>query len=236
MARQQPTQQLPPVQKLRVHYAKLATARFASHRDFSRALERALRRAGVPMAYSSGYSPHPRISYAGAAPTGTGSEAEYFELGLAEVCDPAKLAAALNQTLPSGFEVRRVVPAVGESLPQRLQASQWTIELPGVAVTDLPELADRLRAAERVEVTRQTKKGERRFDVRAAIVRIWVADSALQLVLRHSEPLVRPDDVFAALHIVAPELLVEADPLRATRLRQGPLSGEVVGDPFTEPS
>ena len=58
------------MQRLRVRYAKRGRARFTSHRDFSRAFERALRRAAVPMAYSSGFNPHPRISYAGAAPTG----------------------------------------------------------------------------------------------------------------------------------------------------------------------
>ena len=68
--RQQPEQQAPPVQRLRLRYAKTGRARFASHRDFSRAFERALRRAEVPMAYSSGFSPHPRISYANASPTG----------------------------------------------------------------------------------------------------------------------------------------------------------------------
>ena len=84
------------MQRLRVKYAKRGRARFSSHRDFGRAFERALRRAGVPMAYSSGFSPHPRISYANASPTGAASEAEYLELGLAEVCDPAKVRAALD--------------------------------------------------------------------------------------------------------------------------------------------
>ena len=56
--------------------------RFTSHRDFQRAFERALRRAALPMAYSAGFSPHPKISYVGAAPTGTASEAEYLELAV----------------------------------------------------------------------------------------------------------------------------------------------------------
>ena len=57
------------------------------------------------MAYSSGFTPHPRISYANAAPTSAASEAEYVELGLKTVCDPAKVVAALNEVLPAGFEV-----------------------------------------------------------------------------------------------------------------------------------
>ena len=74
--RTQPEQQAPPVQKLQVRYAKRGRLRFTSHRDFSRAFERAIFRARIPMAYSSGFNPHPRISYAGAAPTGSASEAE----------------------------------------------------------------------------------------------------------------------------------------------------------------
>ena len=73
--RQQPEQQAPPVQRLRIRYAKRGRLRFTSHRDFSRAFERAVMRARIPMAYSSGFNPHPRISYAGAAPTGSASEA-----------------------------------------------------------------------------------------------------------------------------------------------------------------
>ena len=103
--RQPPVQQAPPAQKLRLRYAKRGPARFTSHRDFGRALERALRRAEIPMAYSSGFSPHPRISYANAAPTSAASEAEYVELGLKEVCAPAKVVEALNEVLPHGFVV-----------------------------------------------------------------------------------------------------------------------------------
>ena len=70
-----------------MRYAKRGRLRFTSHRDFSRAFERAVFRARVPMAYSSGFNPHPRISYAGAAPTGSASEAEYLEIALADVVD-----------------------------------------------------------------------------------------------------------------------------------------------------
>ena len=94
--RPQPEQHAPPVQRLRVKYAKRGRARFTSSRDFGRAFERALRRAGVPMAYTSGFSPHPRISYANSVPTGAASEAEYLEIGLAEVCDPARVRSALD--------------------------------------------------------------------------------------------------------------------------------------------
>ena len=131
--RDQPEQQAPPVQRLRIRYAKRGRLRFTSHRDFSRAFERAVFRARVPMAYSSGFNPHPRISYAGAAPTGSASEAEYLEIGLAEVVDPAPCTPTLDEALPDGLDVLEVVrvarrlagrPARGQPLADRRSATR----------------------------------------------------------------------------------------------------------------
>src|SRR5688572_31819086 len=99
MPRQDPPQQPPPVQRLRIRYAKRGRLRVTSHRDFSRAFERAVFRARIPMAYSSGFNPHPRISYAGASPTGAASEAEYLEIALAETIDPDDVRRALVESL-----------------------------------------------------------------------------------------------------------------------------------------
>lgn len=110
MARQPEGPPPPPtVQKLRLRYAKRGPLRFASHRDLARALERALRRARVPMAFSAGFTPHPKISYVGAAPTGAASEAEYVEIGLAQRCDPEQVRAALDASLPPGIDVLECV-------------------------------------------------------------------------------------------------------------------------------
>ena len=123
MSRKPPRDHVAPVQRLRLRYAKRGRLRFASHRDFQRAFERALRRAGVPMAYSAGFSPHPKISYANAAPTGTASEAEYLEIGLAEERDPAELRQRIDEALPPGLDIIEVVVAlalVGVLLPSRI--------------------------------------------------------------------------------------------------------------------
>ena len=128
--RDQPEQQAPPVQRLRVRYAKRGRLRFTSHRDFSRAFERAIVRARVPMAYSSGFNPHPRISYAGASPTGAASEAEYLEIGLAREVDPAEVLTALDEALPHGLDVLEVVESRGGSLADLLEASVWRITVP----------------------------------------------------------------------------------------------------------
>ena len=233
--RQQPEQQAPPVQRLRIRYAKRGRLRFTSHRDFSRAFERAIRRADLPMAYSSGFNPHPRISYAGAAPTGAASEAEYLEIGLAEVCDPAVVHSLLAESLPDGLDVLAVVESPGGSLADRLQASHWR-----VSVRDSAEVIERsaaeFLAAEAVPVQRMTKRGLRDFDARAAVLSLRVRPddrgAGLELVLRHQEPAVRPDDVLTGLARFAG---VDLDPAPLlTRLTQGPLDpdGVSVGDPF----
>jgi hypothetical protein len=79
--------------------------RFASHRDIARAVERGVRIAGLPIAYSAGFSPHPRISYAGGAQTGTASEAEYLEIALTGSCAAAEVRDRLDAALPSGIDV-----------------------------------------------------------------------------------------------------------------------------------
>jgi radical SAM-linked protein len=230
------------VQHLRLEYTKLGVARFASHRDFSRAFERALRRAEVPMAYSSGFSPHPRISYANAAPTSAESYAEYLDIAVLQILDPDAVARDLNEALPHGFRITRVIQARRPSLTELLQASEWTIDMGDVPAKVLAQTVDELLAADQVEVTRHTKKGDRTFDVRPAIASAHVNDpqsdesqadsSQIWVRLRHGSPLVRPDDVVRALRVLHPGLGGDHPGLFA-RLKQGPLedAGEI-GDPL----
>jgi hypothetical protein len=153
----------PTVQKLRLRYAKRGPLRFASHRDLARALERALRRAGVPMAFSAGFSPHPKISYVGAAPTGAASEAEYLEIGLAEARDPEAVRAALDASLPPGVDVLECVEAAegSGSLADRIDAARWRVELPGVARGDRRQAHQERPAGHRRAGTRGLRCGGR---------------------------------------------------------------------------
>ena len=202
MAREQPPQQPPPVQRLRIRYAKRGRLRFTSHRDFSRAFERAVFRARVPMAYSSGFNPHPRISYAGAAPTGSASEAEYLEIGLAETVDPADVHRALSEAMPPGLDLVEVVEAAGAALSDLLEASRWRIDVAVPADVLLPAVTA-FREVDSVLVERMTKKGLREFDCRAPVLDIQAAahgdGTRLELLLRHTVPSVRPDDVLGGV-------------------------------------
>jgi radical SAM-linked protein len=232
----------PTVQRVRLRFAKRGRLRFLSHRDVARSFERAVRRAGVPVAHSHGFSPHPRLSWIGAAPTGTASEAEYMEIGLTRPVDPAALAAALDAALPDGLDVLAAAVAEGAPLAERIEASSWLVELPGVEPAALQAALSALLERESVVVERVTPSGRRKIDVRAALVRADVRDPArdgtapsggasaippdraevcaiLTAVVRQTTPAVRPDDVLGALDVVAG--LRPPSPARATRMAQG---------------
>jgi len=235
------------IQKLRLRYAKRGRLRFSSHRDFQRALERALRRAGVPMAYSAGFSPHPKISYSNSAPTGVASEAEYVEIGVTQLCDPHKLRVELDAAMPPGLDIIEVIEVTSSDFAARLQASRWEMEICAPRAEVMGAVGD-LLGSDEVLVERMTKSGMRIFDARSAILLMESvshtsvtapADNQtppvcviLHVVVRHVTPSVRPDDVLTALKQVGN--LVPLKPVRVTRLAQGPLT-EVsmsIGDPF----
>jgi len=216
----------PTVQRVRLRFAKRGRLRFLSHRDVARSFERAVRRAGVPVAHSHGFSPHPRLSWFGAAPTGTASEAEYVEIGLTRPVDPAELVVALDSALPAGLDVLDAAVAEGTPLAERIDASRWAVELPGVPADALRAAVDALLAVDSLVVERVTPSGRREVDVRAALVRAEVTarpgtrDCAiLTAVVRQLTPAVRPDDVLGALDVVAG--LRPPVPARATRMAQG---------------
>src|SRR5258708_18223697 len=151
----------PTVQRLTIRYAKRGRMRFASHRDVARAIERGVRKAGVPVAYSAGFSPHPRISYSGGAPTGSASEAEYLEISLTRRWQPADLGRLLDAALPDGIDVVDVVEVDAKSAGLRLDASRWEVLLPGVTADAAAAAVDAFIAAPTAPVERLTSKGQR---------------------------------------------------------------------------
>jgi radical SAM-linked protein len=234
----EPAAQLPAVQHLVVRYAKRGKMRFASHRDVARVFERGVRRAGLPIAYSAGFTPHPRISYAGGAPTGVASEAEYLSLALTSCQAATQVRERLNETLPDGIDVIDVMDDA-EGLGA-LEASQWRVVLPGVDPAAAERAVAGFLACREAPVERLTDKGVRRLDARAAVVTIDVAGPAdpdggphaavtgvqdcaiLRMVVLHMAPAVRADDVLTALreqHGLVPSL-----PPITTRLAQGSLA------------
>jgi radical SAM-linked protein len=186
------TAQLPAVQHLVVRYAKRGKMRFASHRDVARAFERGVRRAGLPIAYSAGFTPHPKISYAGGAPTGVASEAEYLSLALTSRQAATHVGQRLNAALPDGIEVIDVTvagegpkgakggpvgsPARDHTSFGHLEASQWRVVLPGAGPAAAQQAVAGFLALGQAPVERRTDKGVRRLDARAAVVTLDVLD------------------------------------------------------------
>jgi radical SAM-linked protein len=227
----------PPVQHLVVRYAKRGKMRFASHRDVARAFERGVRRAGVPIAHSAGFTPHPKISYAGGAPTGVASEAEYLSLALTSQSDPAAVRERLNAALPDGIEVINVSEGAGGLPASQLVASEWQVILPGLPPRDVASAVQEFLALEHAMVERLTSKGMRRMDARPAVVAIDLlasdsvsgsgasaeaGDATLRMIVKHVVPAVRPDDVLTAMREIS-GVTPDAPPLM-TRLAQGSIS------------
>jgi len=239
----QPAAQMPAVQHLVVRYAKRGKMRFASHRDVARVFERGVRRAGLPIAYSAGFTPHPRISYAGGAQTGVASEAEYLSLALTSRQAAAHVRERLNETLPDGIDVIDVMddadgPAGDRTVLGALEASQWRVVLPGVEPAAAERAVASFLARSEAPVERLTDKGVRRLDARAAVVTLDAGEPAdpgpravvtdvqdcaiLRMVVLHMAPAVRPDDVLTALR--EQHGLVPSSPPVTTRLAQGSLA------------
>ncbi len=206
--------------------------RFASHRDIARAMERGVRKAGLPVAYSAGFSPHPRISYSGGAPTGAASEAEYLELAVTRLCEPDDVCRRLDAALPDGIDVIEVVEAAGKSGEAQLEASEWEVIWPG-----LPRILD-ARAAVLSLVSTTGRTADRATGGGHEAAGRAGQDPAagcaiLRMVVRQMTPAVRPDDILAALRQLS--ALEPASPPLVTRLWQGPLSALTAAQTGVQP-
>ena len=166
-------------------------------RDFQRALGRAVRKAELPIGFSAGFHPHPKISYANAAPSGAASEAEYAEIGLTARCDPEDVRTRLDAALPAGLDIVEVVEATPGALADRLDTSVWRITVAGVPSAEVTAAVAALLAAETVPTVRLMQTGPLTLDVRDAVLRAshdgpdQDGCEILTVVVRHTTPAVR---------------------------------------------
>jgi radical SAM-linked protein len=191
---------------VRVRYAKRGKVRWISHRDVARAFERALRIEQLPLAFTLGFSPRPKVSFGLALSTGYESEAEYLDLELSEPIDLESLPTRLTAALPIGLEVDAVV-ALEERAPalqEVVAAVTWQIEVTdddgeAIPVETLRELVDRANHAAVLEVT-QVRKGRASVaDVRPAIRRLEVLDGTVEMELLTQPRGAKPSEVVAAI-------------------------------------
>jgi radical SAM-linked protein len=160
--------------KLRIRSTKLGKIRFVSHRDGARLWERALRKVGLPTAYSAGYTPRPKISFGLALPTGAESIAEYLDVELRDGASPDldtlravfsdELRAELSDALPHGIDVTALAECqlADESLQEAVTSCTWELWSEHLAPADI-EAATGLLDADRLMIERE-RKGQRHTD------------------------------------------------------------------------
>lgn len=181
--------------RVRVRFAKLGKVRFTSHRDVARIWERALRKAGIAVAYSEGFSPRPRLSFGLALPTGCESLGEYLDIEMTDAVDPASFAARLDPALPVGFHVQGAVEiAPGTpSLQQSVISCTWRIEAMTAGPPSLADRSERVLAAGALVVTRERKGRQVTDDLRPAILGLEAQDGSV-LVAELATGAARGDD------------------------------------------
>ena len=210
--------------RLRVRFSKHGKVRFTSHRDVARIWERSLRRARVPVAYSAGFSPRPKIAFGLALPTGYSSDAEYLDVEVdpawAVGIDNETLVGALTASLPTGMTALAAAElAPGEpSLQHAVTSCTWRIDATGDDAREASEAVSRAMDGSELLVQRERKGRLSIDDIRPAVHAVEVQGNIndgvrLTAELATQPRAVRPGELLASLH--PPPTL-----LRACRLHQ----------------
>jgi radical SAM-linked protein len=198
--------------QLRIRFSKLGKVRWTSHRDTARMWERALRRVGLPVAYSQGFSPHPKVSFGLALSTGYESLAEYLDVDVSVTSplDLDQLSTSLSAALPEGVDVVTLA-AVEDRLPslqEAVTACTWRFAVAASDSADgAPDISahlDQMLASESLVIARSRKGRMVHEDIRPAILAVRplgaTADGAgLECDLASQPRSLRPTEFVAAL-------------------------------------
>lgn len=193
---------------VRLRYSKLGKIRWISHRDGARVWERALRRAGLPVAYSQGFSPRPKLSFGLALPTGYESWAEYLDVSLQPEgpVDLASLPAHLTHVLPSGMAVHaaEALDAGADSLQQVVTSCSWRLAVDGLPLPAVEDHCARLLEADHVLYQRERKGKVVTDDLRPCLLSLNVSGEddgvvGIDAELTTQPRAVKPSELIAAL-------------------------------------
>jgi len=194
---------------IRMKYRKTMQGRFLSHLDLLRTMQRVFRRAGLPLAYSEGFNPHPKISYGSALAVGVTSDGEYLDVELRQDLPLPEIKERLESAVPPGLEFLELKKLEGrqESLTAIINMARYRVET--ALEQEIPreqakELAAILLQQEKIMVTREGKKGPRSIDIRPGIFHAesQAEGTTLSLILElqtGSEGNVRPEELVAWL-------------------------------------
>jgi radical SAM-linked protein len=208
--------------RVRARYAKGGRLRFISAIDLGRVWERALRKAELPIGYSEGFTPHPKVSFPDALALGYASTGEYVELTFAVPVDVAATTAAFNAAAPEGLHIIDAAAVVDGAarLSRWLQASLWELRYPSADPDRLAAGVRALTRAEQLPVDRERKGTATRLDLKPALHLAAAHRRAVRVVLHHTEPPFRPTEVHQSLRATDGLRALDA-PALVTRIAQG---------------
>ena len=198
--------------RYRIRFSKLGKIRFTSHRDVARMWERALRRATLPVAYTEGFSPHPKLSFGLALSTGHESLGEYLDIDMAEPVDVERIPARLDPCLPIGLDVQVAaeIESGTPSLQQVVTSCTWRIEVVGLGAAELVERVGTCLGADSLVVTRERKGHKVTDDLRPAIVSLEMTDGTAVIAELATQPRgLRPSELIALLASQPDDELIE---------------------------
>lgn len=155
------------MQRVRLEFAKVGDMKYISHLDLVRLMERAARRARIPVAYSGGYNPHPKFFFASPLPVGMTGEREYLDVVLEKPMAPQAVVESLCACLPEGLEVKRAkeVPASGPALMARVNRALYRLRVPLVDGQTGREIREALRTLASPDAGRGRKGVVERIEV-----------------------------------------------------------------------
>ena len=187
--------------RYRVVFAKNGDIRFIGHLDMQQLLERALRRSGLPLRYSQGFSPKVRLNLASALPLGFTSSAEMMDFWLEQPMEPSLIQQQLNSALPTGIRILSVTEVSNDfpSLQASLKAAEYKVSFKaGVDVSAVCAHLEELLKEPNLIVTRRNKQ----VDLKPLVEALDREKDALYLRLSsRPEASARPDELLALLNL-----------------------------------
>ena len=167
------------MQRLRVRFSRCEEIKYISHLDLMRLWERALRRASVPIAYSEGFTPHPRISLAAPLPIGVTSEGELMDVFLQRRLPLLSFIKAAGNRLPSGVDILEghEVPPTMPSLQSQVRYTEYLVEVETEnGVEEIGSHLSSLLSLKELPWQHKRDTGVRRYDLRALIDDLWLEE------------------------------------------------------------
>lgn len=171
---------------IRVRFGKEGMMRYIGHLDVLRTFQKIFRRAGVPMVYSKGYSPHPVMSFALPLGLGLSSEGEYLDAAVEDGADPVAMLAALQEATAEELPVYalRVLPEKAENAMASVGGAVWKVTLPSNMPAERAKTALKaILARETIILPKKTKTREIELDIRPMIFSAAVEDGAAVMTL-----------------------------------------------------